>query len=39
MSDFFQSFINNFLNFFNWEVLSATLSDPVNWGIIGTLLS
>jgi YkoY family integral membrane protein len=38
MSDFFQSFINNFLNFFDWEVLSTTLSDPVNWGIIGTLV-
>ncbi|MCY9668921.1 TerC family protein [Paenibacillus alginolyticus] len=38
MSDFFQSFINNFLNFFNWEVLSTTLSDPVSWGIIGTLV-
>ncbi|SDO81160.1 integral membrane protein, YkoY family [Paenibacillus sp. yr247] len=38
MSDFFQSFINNFLNFFSWEVLSATLTDPVNWGIIGTLV-
>ncbi len=38
MSDFFQSFVNNFLNFFSWEVLSETLTDPVNWGIIGTLV-
>lgn len=38
MADFFQSFINNFLNFFSWEVLSETLTDPVNWGIIGTLV-
>ncbi|NOU99646.1 TerC family protein [Paenibacillus planticolens] len=38
MSDFFQSFINNFTSFFSWEVLSATLTDPVNWGIIGTLV-
>ncbi|KRF42769.1 TerC family protein [Paenibacillus sp. Soil787] len=38
MSDFLQSFINNFLNFFDWEVLSTTLSDPVSWGIIGTLV-
>lgn len=38
MSDFFQSFVNNFLNFFSWEVLSQTLTDPVNWGIIGTLV-
>ncbi|MEC0232053.1 TerC family protein [Paenibacillus alba] len=38
MADFFQSFINNFTNFFDWDVLSATLSDPVSWGIIGTLV-
>ncbi|MDF2647568.1 MAG: rane protein [Paenibacillus sp.] len=38
MTDFLQSFINNFLTFFSWEVLSETLTDPVNWGIIGTLV-
>src|SRR6478735_1717173 len=38
MSDFFQSFVDNFMNFFSWDVLSATLSDPVSWGIIGTLV-
>ncbi|MZQ84510.1 DUF475 domain-containing protein [Paenibacillus sp. 5J-6] len=38
MTDFFQSFINNFLSFFSWDVLSETLTDPVNWGIIGTLV-
>ncbi|MDR6554135.1 TerC family protein [Paenibacillus qinlingensis] len=38
MSDFFQSFVDNFMNFFSWDVLSATLTDPVNWGIIGTLI-
>ncbi|MDD9271224.1 TerC family protein [Paenibacillus sp. GCM10023248] len=38
MADFFHSFINNFLNFFSWEVLSQTLTDPVSWGIIGTLV-
>ncbi|NQX62267.1 TerC family protein [Paenibacillus qinlingensis] len=38
MSDFFQSFVDNFMNFFSWDVLSATLTDPVNWGIIGTLV-
>lgn len=38
MTDFFQSFVNNFLSFFSWEVLSGTLTDPVNWGIIGTLV-
>jgi YkoY family integral membrane protein len=38
MSDFIQSFVNNFAIFFSWENLSATLTDPVNWGIIGTLV-
>lgn len=38
MSDFFQSLIHNFASFFSWENLSVTLTDPVNWGIIGTLV-
>lgn len=38
MSEFFQSLINNFSNFFNWSQLTTELSDPVNWGIIGTLI-
>ncbi|MWV45732.1 DUF475 domain-containing protein [Paenibacillus sp. HJL G12] len=38
MSSFIQSFIDNFSNFFNWSVIVQTLSDPVNWGVIGTLI-
>jgi predicted tellurium resistance membrane protein TerC len=38
MSEFVSSFIANFSSFFNWSVITATLSDPVNWGIIGTLI-
>ncbi|WCF11369.1 TerC family protein [Paenibacillus thiaminolyticus] len=33
-----QSFLNNFLEFFNWQHTVAILSDPVNWGIILTLV-
>ncbi|NHN29464.1 TerC family protein [Paenibacillus agricola] len=28
----------NFSSFFSWTNIVATLSDPVNWGIIGTLI-
>ncbi|WP_217561170.1 TerC family protein [Paenibacillus sp. GbtcB18] len=38
MYDFFASFLNNFLEFFNWEHTTAILSDPVNWGIIASLI-
>ncbi|MCU6794130.1 MULTISPECIES: TerC family protein [Paenibacillus] len=38
MSDFISSFIANFSSFFSWAGIVATLSDPVNWGIIGTLI-
>ncbi|WP_028544484.1 TerC family protein [Paenibacillus taiwanensis] len=38
MSDFINSFISNFSSFFEWSNIVATLSDPVNWGIIGTLV-
>ncbi|WP_240418256.1 TerC family protein [Paenibacillus periandrae] len=38
MSDFISSFIANFSTFFSWSVIVSTLSDPVNWGIIGTLI-
>ncbi|MCG7409681.1 TerC family protein [Paenibacillus sp. ACRRX] len=38
MSDFISSFISNFSSFFEWSNIVATLSDPVNWGIIGTLV-
>ncbi|MCP3774299.1 TerC family protein [Paenibacillus sp. MZ04-78.2] len=36
--DFLNSFINNFMEFFNWANLTAILSDPVNWGIIASLV-
>ncbi|SFL09343.1 integral membrane protein, YkoY family [Paenibacillus sp. 1_12] len=38
MSDFISSFIANFSTFFSWSAVVSTLSDPVNWGIIGTLI-
>ncbi|MBW7476863.1 TerC family protein [Paenibacillus oenotherae] len=38
MSEFFDSLINNFSNFFSWDAIVATMSDPVSWGIIGTLV-
>jgi len=38
LSDFFRSFIENFSNFFDWNTIVTTLSDPVSWGIIGTLI-
>lgn len=38
MSDFIQSIINNFSSFFSWAELSTELANPVNWGIIGTLV-
>jgi YkoY family integral membrane protein len=38
VSEFINSFIANFSSFFNWSNIVATLSDPVNWGIIGTLI-
>ncbi|MBP1993491.1 TerC family protein [Paenibacillus eucommiae] len=36
--EFFQSLIDNFSNFFSWAEFTAELSNPVNWGIIGTLI-
>ncbi|MDD9271537.1 TerC family protein [Paenibacillus sp. GCM10023248] len=38
MLDFLASFIQNFTNFFSWDVLKTTITDPVSWGIIGTLV-
>ncbi|CAH1207878.1 hypothetical protein PAECIP111893_02800 [Paenibacillus plantiphilus] len=38
MVEFFDSLINNFGNFFNWDTIVATMSDPTSWGIIGTLV-
>ncbi|MFC4598476.1 TerC family protein [Cohnella hongkongensis] len=36
--DFFQSFIENFANFFDWDHIGYVLSQPSTWGIIGTLI-
>jgi len=36
--DFFQSFIDNFANFFDWAHIGEVLSQPSTWGIIGTLI-
>ncbi len=38
MADFFQSFFGNFSNYFQWEHVSAILSQPATWGVIGTLV-
>lgn len=38
MSEFVQSFLDNFASFFSWENLSSVLSDPTSWGIIFTLI-
>ncbi|PWV97888.1 YkoY family integral membrane protein [Paenibacillus cellulosilyticus] len=38
MVDFFNSVINNFSDFFNWDNLSAVLSSPTNWGFVLTLV-
>ncbi|WP_028589240.1 TerC family protein [Paenibacillus massiliensis] len=37
-SDFFRSIGENYGHFFSWSEIVATLSDPVSWGIIGTLI-
>ncbi|GAF09508.1 TerC-like integral membrane protein [Paenibacillus pini JCM 16418] len=38
MGEFVQSFLDNFGSFFSWASITATLSDPASWGIIGTLI-
>jgi YkoY family integral membrane protein len=38
MTEFFRSFVDNFSEFFNWGDTVATLSDPVSWGIIASLI-
>jgi len=38
MAEFFQSFIDNFTSFFNWEHMGELLAQPSTWGIIGTLV-
>jgi len=37
-SDFFRSISDNYGHFFSWSDIAGTLSDPVSWGIIGSLV-
>lgn len=37
-SDFFRSIGENYGHFFSWSDVVSTLSDPVSWGIIGSLI-
>lgn len=37
-SDFFRSISENYGHFFSWHDIVGTLSDPVSWGIIGSLI-
>ncbi|WP_238650708.1 TerC family protein [Paenibacillus piscarius] len=37
-SDFFRSIGENYGHFFSWSDIAGTLSDPVSWGIIGSLI-
>lgn len=37
-SDFFRSISENYGHFFSWSDIAGTLSDPVSWGIIGSLI-
>ncbi|WP_342563945.1 TerC family protein [Paenibacillus sp. FSL R7-0345] len=38
LSEFFRSISDNYGHFFSWGDIAATLSDPVSWGIIGSLV-
>ncbi len=38
LSEFFRSVSDNYGHFFSWGDIAATLSDPVSWGIIGSLV-
>ncbi|WIM39956.1 TerC family protein [Paenibacillus sp. PK4536] len=37
-SNFFQSIADNYGHFFSWSEIAATLSDPVSWGVIASLV-
>lgn len=37
-ADFFRSISENYGHFFSWSDVVGTLSDPVSWGIIGSLV-
>ncbi|ARU60342.1 hypothetical protein CBW65_04145 [Tumebacillus avium] len=38
ISEFIQSAIANYGQFFSWDAITSTLSDPVSWGIIASLI-
>lgn len=37
-ADFFRNISENYGHFFSWSDVVGTLSDPVSWGIIGSLI-
>jgi len=37
-NDLISGVVSTYAQFFNWEMMAAALSDPVNWGVIGTLI-
>ncbi|WP_068498225.1 TerC family protein [Paenibacillus kribbensis] len=38
LNDLFRNISENYGHFFSWSDVVATLTDPVSWGIIGTLI-
>ena len=38
MNDFFMQLIDTYASFFDWEMWMNVLTDPVSWGLIGTLI-
>ena len=38
MNDFFMQLIDTYASFFDWEMWITVLTDPVSWGLIGTLI-
>ena len=38
MNEFFSQLIETYAMFFDWQMWIEVLSDPVSWGLIGTLV-
>lgn len=38
MADILQGFVDTYVQFFNWDMWVEVLTDPVSWGLIGTLV-
>lgn len=38
MTDIIQGFVDTYAQFFNWDMWIEVLTDPVSWGLIGTLV-